>query len=253
MWGLLLVSSAVLTATGLAAIMAYKRQQGGLLRSLGIAPSAPSKAGPGQVFDPRFQSGGRAHHIVDVGRFGRGLLGSLYGRPPRPATGTRPAVDTPHHGIDITAPAGTVVRAALNGIVVESRPIRGYGEAIAITHPSINQSTLYAHLSRRVVELGDEVQGGQVIGMVGNTCMVPGEPVPCWCRTQPVRACPQPRGSQTMGAHLHFEVHPTPTPNFAPNFRRLDPERWLRDRSRNILVAAWEMPPGSEIVDFGDL
>lgn len=250
MWSLLLVSGAMLTATSLAAIVAYKRQQSGLLRSLGLAPSAPSKAGPGQVFDPRFQSGGRAHHIVDVGRFGRGLLGTLYNRPPRART-LSGAADQPHHGIDITAPAGTVVRSALNGIVVRSGPIEGYGEAVAITHPSINQSTLYGHLSRRTVEVGDEVQGSQVIGMVGNTCAVPGRDTPCWCRTQAPRICPQPPGSRTMGAHLHFEVHPAASPNLAQNSRRLDPERWLREKE--ILIAAWEMPRGAEIVDFGDL
>jgi murein DD-endopeptidase MepM/ murein hydrolase activator NlpD len=248
MYFLPIIGLIVAGAAATAAIMQWKRSQNASLASLGLAPSAASKSGPGMVFDTRVQEGGKAHHIVDLGRFGRGLEMSRR---------THAGETKPHWGLDITAPFLAPVRAALNGTVIESGQHRGYGEAIAITHPQIGQSTFYAHLSRRLVNVGDQVVGGQLIGLVGNSCEVSGEPTPCWCRTQPVSArCPTPPGTQNMGSHLHFEVHPTPQPNFSPTFRRLDPVEWLNDRSRQIAMVAWEVPVSilrsRSVVEFGD-
>ena len=247
MYFLPIIGMVLAAAAGTAAFMEWKRRQGTALTSIGLGPSAASKSGPGMVFDPRVQEGGRAHHIVDIGRFGRGLNMNRQ---------TMNSGTKPHWGVDITAPCLAPVRAAVNGTVIESGQREGYGEAIAITHPQLGQSTFYGHLSHRLVNVGDAVVGGQLIGLVGNTCSVDGRDVPCWCRTQTARcaALRPPQQTRTMGCHLHFEVHPSPTPNFADTFRRLDPMVWLNDRSRQIQLVAWEIPASliSSVVEFGD-
>lgn len=245
MYFLPIIGVVVAGAAGVVAYMQWKRQQRTALSDIGLAPSGPSKLGPGAVFDTRVQEGGKAHHIVDLGRFGRGLIRNRV---------TQAGNVTPHWGVDITAPTLTPVRAALNGVVTDSRQIEGYGEAIAITHPQVGQSTVYAHLSRRLVDVGDEVTGGELIGLVGNTCSVDGREVPCWCRTQRIPRCQRPDGSyntKTMGSHLHFEVHPAPHPTFSSTYERLDPVRWLQ--SHHIELFAWQWPQRTDIQDFGDL
>jgi len=247
MYFLPIIGLIVAGAAATAAIMEWKRSQNASLASLGLAPSAASKSGPGMVFDPRVQEGGKAHHIVDIGKFGRGMDMNRQ---------TLNSGSRPHWGVDITAPRLAPVRAALNGSVVLSGQVEGYGEGVAISHPSIGHSTFYAHLGRRLVNVGDQVVGGQLIGLVGNTCSVDGREVPCWCRTQTTRcaALNPPQQTRTMGPHLHFEVHPALRPNFSPTARRLDPLAWLRDPSRQIQLVAWEIPAAllPSVVEFGD-
>jgi len=74
-----------------------------------------------------------------------------------------------HYGMDFTAPAGTDVYAAGNGIVssVQSSQ-RGLGKNIIIDH-GFGYSSTYAHLSNFNVRAGQKVQRGDVIGYVGNT------------------------------------------------------------------------------------
>lgn len=86
-----------------------------------------------------------------------------------------------HKALDIAVKLGTPVRAADNGIVVKAGYTTvGYGGRIIIDH-QIDYTTLYAHLSQSLVEEGDVVQKGQIIGFVGST------------------------GNST-GPHLHFEL-----------------------------------------------
>ncbi len=86
-----------------------------------------------------------------------------------------------HRAIDIAAPIGTPVYAADNGIVIKSGYSKdGYGGRVIIDH-QIDYVTLYAHLSQALVEVGDVVQKGQLIGYVGST------------------------GNST-GPHIHFEI-----------------------------------------------
>jgi len=90
----------------------------------------------------------------------------------------------PHNGIDITAPIGTKVRAAGDGVVVEVNPIKGfsgYGKTITINH-GYSYQTFYAHLSTVNVKVGDHVKRGEIIALSGNTGL-------------------------TMSPHLHFEIH----------------------------------------------
>ncbi len=86
-----------------------------------------------------------------------------------------------HHGVDLALPTGEPVFAVFNGTVKLSTYGKGYGNYIIIKHDN-GLETLYAHLSKRRVKVGQLVKAGQMIGAVGST------------------------GFST-GPHLHFEVH----------------------------------------------
>ena len=85
-----------------------------------------------------------------------------------------------HSGIDIPAPAGTPIYAAAGG-VVSTTAHWSYGTCVKIDHGS-SLSTIYGHMSARVVKDGDKVETGDLIGYVGST------------------------GNST-GNHLHFQVN----------------------------------------------
>jgi murein DD-endopeptidase MepM/ murein hydrolase activator NlpD len=82
-----------------------------------------------------------------------------------------------HTGIDIAAPAGTPIRAAAAGIVVDQNDSdAAYGNWVAIRHTITSKSgqavdviTLYAHLQSSVVADGQRVEQDEVIGYEGNT------------------------------------------------------------------------------------
>jgi len=73
-----------------------------------------------------------------------------------------------HTGVDISAPTGTPVRAAADGIVKFVGWSSGYGQLIVISHGG-GYETYYAHLSRFGVVEGQEVRRGDQIGNVGST------------------------------------------------------------------------------------
>ena len=74
-----------------------------------------------------------------------------------------------HEGVDFTAPVGTEIYAAGNGVVVNAgRNFGGYGNRVIIDH-GYTYTTLYAHMSKIMVRRGAKVKRGQVIGLVGNT------------------------------------------------------------------------------------
>ncbi len=85
-----------------------------------------------------------------------------------------------HSGIDIVAPYGTLVKAGDGGEVVQAGYFGGYGYSVMIYHGG-GFATWYAHLSSIRVSVGQFVERGQVIGLVGST-------------------------GWTTGPHLHFEV-----------------------------------------------
>jgi murein DD-endopeptidase MepM/ murein hydrolase activator NlpD len=95
------------------------------------------------------------------------------------------------NGTDIAAPCGSEVYASQSGVVVESSDgwNGGYGNYIIIRHENGSYS-LYGHLSLRVVEIGDEVEKGELIGYVGNTGYTLGP----------------------TGCHLHFEIRGAANP-----------------------------------------
>ena len=80
-----------------------------------------------------------------------------------------PNIPGHHRGVDITAPAGTPIYASDSGTVVEVVPMHySWGNYVKIDHGN-GYATLYAHMTRYVVSVGDTVTQGQVIGYVGST------------------------------------------------------------------------------------
>lgn len=72
-------------------------------------------------------------------------------------------------GINIAANAGTLVRAAENGVVAYAgNEVRGMGNLIIMQH-SDGWMTVYAHLSSMTVKRGDKINVGQQIGKIGQT------------------------------------------------------------------------------------
>jgi len=73
-----------------------------------------------------------------------------------------------HYGMDFTAPTGTDIFATGNGIVKEVGRNAGYGNIIVIDH-GYGYETLYGHLSRTHVVVGQTIKRGDVIGYVGSS------------------------------------------------------------------------------------
>ncbi len=73
-----------------------------------------------------------------------------------------------HAGIDITAETGSQIYAAAAGTVVYSGWIRAYGQVVKIQH-SNGFITLYAHNQKNLVEVGEDVEAGQLIATVGRS------------------------------------------------------------------------------------
>jgi len=86
---------------------------------------------------------------------------------------------TPHFGYDIAAPVGTPIRAPASGVVTLAQPDMHYeGGLIFIDHGE-GLITMYLHMSRLDVHVGDHVTQGQVIGAVGARGRATG-PHLCW-------------------------------------------------------------------------
>ncbi len=94
----------------------------------------------------------------------QGKLISGYGRQKNTEFNT----DTFNSGIDISAPLGQVVHSAGAGEVIYTGTIKGYGQIIIIDHGG-RTTTLYAHLSKILVDIGDRVIKEQTIGQVGDS------------------------------------------------------------------------------------
>ena len=74
-----------------------------------------------------------------------------------------------HTGIDFTAKIGTEIFATGDGIVTTAIKSRtGYGNHVVIKH-GFGYQTLYAHLNRIDVRVGQKIKRGNTIGSVGNT------------------------------------------------------------------------------------
>ncbi|TAH27332.1 MAG: LysM peptidoglycan-binding domain-containing protein [Cytophagales bacterium] len=86
-----------------------------------------------------------------------------------------------HYGIDLDLETGEPVMACFDGIVrICQIDGRGYGKYILLRHYN-GFETLYGHLSRQDVKIGQLLKAGEQIGLGGNT-------------------------GRSTGSHLHFEV-----------------------------------------------
>lgn len=87
-----------------------------------------------------------------------------------------------HPGLDFTAPVGTPIYAAADGVVRDAGfNTGGYGNRVVVNH-GFGYETLYAHMVRIKARVGTRVKRGEVIGYVGST-------------------------GKSTGPHLHYEVH----------------------------------------------
>jgi murein DD-endopeptidase MepM/ murein hydrolase activator NlpD len=73
-----------------------------------------------------------------------------------------------HNGVDYAAPTGTLIRSVGDGVVEFAGQQNGYGNIVQIKHRN-DRATVYAHLSRIDVGVGQRVEQGQHIGTVGAT------------------------------------------------------------------------------------
>jgi murein DD-endopeptidase MepM/ murein hydrolase activator NlpD len=79
----------------------------------------------------------------------------------------------PHGGADFASPLGRPVKAPTGGHIVAARELFFTGNVVIIDH-GLGMFSLLAHLSRIDVKEGDDVQGGEVVGLVGATGRVTG-------------------------------------------------------------------------------
>lgn len=82
----------------------------------------------------------------------------------------------PHYGVDYSAPAGTPVSAAADGIIIDKGYDRGIGNFVKIRHKNARFVTLYGHLSRfqKGIHKGVRVKQKETIGFVGKTGLATG-------------------------------------------------------------------------------
>ncbi|BDA84509.1 membrane protein [Aureimonas sp. SA4125] len=118
------------------------------------------------------------------------LMSSTFGVRPDPFLG-RSAM---HTGLDFVATTGTNVSATASGTIVQAGPNGGYGNLVEVDHGG-GLMTRYGHLSQILVNVGDRVKAGSVIGRVGST-------------------------GRSTGPHLHYEVR--------RDGNAVDPARFLR-------------------------
>jgi murein DD-endopeptidase MepM/ murein hydrolase activator NlpD len=87
----------------------------------------------------------------------------------------------PHYGTDIDLEIGDTVVSAFDGMVrIAKSHVHGYGNVVIIRHDN-GLETVYAHLSKLLVDPGQKIKAGEILGLGGNT-------------------------GRSYGAHLHFEM-----------------------------------------------
>jgi murein DD-endopeptidase MepM/ murein hydrolase activator NlpD len=85
-----------------------------------------------------------------------------------------------HPGLDISGSEGEPIHATANGTVEFAGWRGGYGNCVMLRH-GYGYETLYGHMSRILVHVGQQVQAGTVVGLLGST-------------------------GRSTGPHVHYEV-----------------------------------------------
>jgi murein DD-endopeptidase MepM/ murein hydrolase activator NlpD len=119
----------------------------------------------------------------------KGWVTSSFGPRISPFTGRRAM----HNGLDIAARRGTKVISSADGEVYKAGFDNELGRGIFIRHGH-GKTTIYGHLDRQVVSIGQEVKRGEMIGYVGST-------------------------GKSTGPHLHYEIRVNNIP--------VDPTRYI--------------------------
>jgi len=119
-----------------------------------------------------------------------GTITSTFGHRENPFGGEN--VET-HKGLDIRGPVGSSVKSMAKGEVEFAGLRGGFGNCIMLKHGN-GFETLYGHLSRILVRVGQKIDIGQQIGLIGST-------------------------GRSTGPHLHYEIH--------KNGERIDPKNFL--------------------------
>jgi murein DD-endopeptidase MepM/ murein hydrolase activator NlpD len=106
----------------------------------------------------------------------KAIISSPFGPRRHPIFGVR----SMHSGIDLAAPRGTPIKASEGGLVIYAGWYGGYGQVVILDH-SKGYTTLYAHLDKIMVKVGDRVGQSKTLGLEGAT-------------------------GYATGPHLHFEI-----------------------------------------------
>lgn len=120
----------------------------------------------------------------------KGWISSGFGRRTDPFTGKKKY----HRGIDFAGKAGSEVLAVAAGVVIASERQSGYGNVVEIRHAD-GYVTHYAHNRENLVKVGDWVEKGETIAILGST-------------------------GRSSGPHVHFEVR--------RNGKVIDPSRFIK-------------------------
>ncbi|MEZ5057848.1 MAG: M23 family metallopeptidase [Saprospiraceae bacterium] len=89
--------------------------------------------------------------------------------------------DKSHYGVDVLAPKNSAIKAAMDGVVIQSDWTLETGNTIGIQHAN-NLITFYKHNSSLLKKVGSKVKAGEAVAIIGNT------------------------GTLSDGPHLHFEL-----------------------------------------------
>jgi murein DD-endopeptidase MepM/ murein hydrolase activator NlpD len=105
-----------------------------------------------------------------------GNISSTYGKREDPVSGEAAF----HSGFDISCRPGTPIQATADGVVSHSGWIAGNGNVVVLEH-GCGYSTIYAHNTKNIVSVGQQVSKGSIIGYTGST-------------------------GKSTGPHLHYEI-----------------------------------------------
>ena len=119
----------------------------------------------------------------------KGWTSSYYGKRTDPFTGKLAM----HKGMDFAGKEGSEIIAVANGVVTWAGERYGYGELVEINHGN-GYTTRYGHNAKLLVEVGDSVEKGQAISLMGST-------------------------GRSTGPHVHYEV--------LKNDRQINPSKFV--------------------------